>query len=90
MGDETLEVEVLSLFVAEVERLMRQMENATDGAMRRERLQALIGAARNAGAARLAQTARLMETNVAAGEVDLEVLRVVVADTLAFVRQSGI
>ena len=54
-GSASLQVEVLSLFVAEVERLMRQVEDAPDPQLRGDRLRALIGVARNTGAALIAQ-----------------------------------
>ncbi len=53
-GDASLQVEVLALFVAEAERLMRQVEDAADPQVRGDRLRALIGLARNIGAAKLA------------------------------------
>ena len=39
-GNASLQVEVLALFVAEVERLMRQVEDAPDPQVRAERLRA--------------------------------------------------
>ena len=61
-GNPSLQVEVLALFVAEAERLMRQVEDAPDPQVRAERLRALIGLARNTGAALIAQEARALET----------------------------
>ena len=52
MGDAAMQVEVLALFVAEAERLMRQVEDAPDAEVRADRLHAMIGLARNVGAAR--------------------------------------
>jgi HPt (histidine-containing phosphotransfer) domain-containing protein len=90
MGDESLQIEVLSLFATEVERLLQQAESAADPAVRVDRLHALAGVARDVGAARLAQAARLAETDIADGPHDFETLRAAIAETLAFVRQSGI
>jgi hypothetical protein len=90
MGDRALQVEVLALFVAELERLMHQVERAEDRQVRGDRLRAMIGLARNVGAARLAQTARLLEAQIANEDVDFEPLRAAVSETLEFVRQSGV
>lgn len=90
MGDRAIRLEVLALFVAEAERLMTQVEEAEDPQVRAERLRALIGSARNVGAARLAQAARLLETHIGDDEPDLGALRAALADTLAFVRQTGV
>jgi HPt (histidine-containing phosphotransfer) domain-containing protein len=89
-GNAALQVEVLALFVAEVERLMRQVEDAPDPQMRGDRLRALTGLARNTGAAMLAQAARSLETQIATESPDLAPLRKAVADTVAYVRQAGI
>jgi HPt (histidine-containing phosphotransfer) domain-containing protein len=90
MGDPSLEVEVLALFVAEAERLMRQVENAPNAEIRGDRLHAMIGLSRNIGAVRLAQAAREVETQITADQPDLEPLRTAVAETLAYLRQSNI
>lgn len=89
-GDAALQVEVLALFTAEVERLMRQVEDAPDPQTRNDRLRALIAVSRNTGASRLAQEARGLETQIAEESPDLTALRRAVAETLAYVRQSGI
>ena len=88
MGDRSLQVEVLSLFVAEVERLMQQVDEAKDPAMRGDRLRGLIAVARNTGAVRLAQEARAIETKIATETPDLEPLRAAVGEAVAFVRRS--
>jgi HPt (histidine-containing phosphotransfer) domain-containing protein len=88
-GDPKLQVEVLALFVAEVERLMNQIEDAPNPELRGERLRALIGLCRNTGASRLAHEARTLETQIAAEEPDMESLRVAVKDTLAHVRRAA-
>jgi HPt (histidine-containing phosphotransfer) domain-containing protein len=89
-GDAALQVEVLALFTAEVERLMQQVEDAPDPQTRSDRLRALSSAARNTGAAMLAQEARVLETQIAEETPDLEPLRQAVAQTVAYVRQAGI
>ena len=90
MGDGALQVEVLSLFVTEVERLMRQVEDAQDPHVRGDRLHAIIGLARNTGAVRLAQAARQLETEIAVENPDLAPLRAALSETLAYVHQAGI
>jgi HPt (histidine-containing phosphotransfer) domain-containing protein len=91
MGDTALRVEVLALFVAEVERLMRQLEDAPSPQVRTERLHAIAGVARNVGATRLAQTARMLAGHVGEEEAaDLTPVRAAAAETLAFVRASGV
>jgi hypothetical protein len=89
MGDRAHQVEVLALFVAEAERLMRQVEDAPAPQLRGDRLRALVALARNIGAMRLAHEARAVETHIGAAPPDLENLRAAVAETLAFVRRSG-
>lgn len=90
LGNASLQVEVLALFVAETERLMRQVEDAPSPQIREDRLRALIGVAKNTGAAFVVQQARALEKTITAEEVDLAPLRSAVADTLAYVRRSGI
>ena len=89
MGDPAHRLELLALFVVEAERLMRQIEEAADKKLMLERLQALAGSARNIGAVRLAQTARLLESHVGDEEPDLEPLRTAVAETLAYIRRTA-
>jgi hypothetical protein len=88
-GNPSLQVEVLALFMAEVERLMNQLEDAPNPQLRGERLRALIGLARNTGATLVAQQARAIEPQIATGNADLEPLRTAVADTLAYIRRAG-
>ena len=87
-GNPRLQVEVLSLFLTEVERLMRQVEDAPDPQLRAERLRALAGVARNTGAVLIAQQARALETEIAAEHPDLTPLRDAVAETFAFIRRT--
>src|SRR5436853_4403780 len=82
-GNSSLQVEVLSLFVAEVERLMRQVEDAPDPQLRGDRLRALFGVARNIGATMVAQEARTLETQIAAENPDLTPLRKAIEETVA-------
>jgi hypothetical protein len=89
-GDAALQVEVLALFATEVERLMRQVDDAPDPQTRNDRLRALIAVSRNTGASRLAHQARGLETQIAGESPDLAPLRQAVAETLAYVRQAGI
>lgn len=89
-NDASLQVEVLALFVAEVERLMRQVEDAADPQERGDRLRAMIALARNTGAAKLAHEARELETQIAAEAPPLGPLKDAVSETLAYVRQTGI
>jgi hypothetical protein len=88
-GDQTMQVEVLALFVAEAERLMRQLETASDGQVRRERLHALIGLARNTGAILVGQAARASEANIAGESPDFAPLRSALDETLAYIRRGG-
>lgn len=90
MGDRSVRIEVLTLFIAEAERLMNQVEEAGDPQIRAERLRALAVAARNVGATRLVQSARVTETQIGDAEPDLGPLRATYAETLAFVRQAGV
>jgi hypothetical protein len=89
MGDVSLQVEVLSLFVAEAERLMRQIEDAPTAELRTDRIQAMISVARNVGAERVTQAARVCEKQISPDEQSLEPLRTALAETLAYVRQTG-
>lgn len=88
-GNASLQVEVLSLFVNEVERLMRQVEDAQDPQMRAERLRALAGVARNTGAMRVADAARAAEMHITDGAPELTPLRDALAETLALIKRSG-
>jgi hypothetical protein len=88
-GNASLQVEVLSLFTTEVERLMRQVEDAADQQLRGDRLRALIGVARNTGATLIAQEARTLETQIATETPDLAPLKQAIAETLAFIRRTA-
>ena len=85
LGDPTLEIEILALFSAELERLLRQLQEADTNHMRGERLRAIIALARNTGAARLLRDARLAEAHLASGDADLAKLADTAAETLAYV-----
>ena len=88
-GDPALQIEVLALFVAEAERLMRQVEDSEDAQLRGDRLRALVALARNTGALRLAHQARAMEKEISLDTVDLSPLRDAVTEAVAFVRRAG-
>jgi HPt (histidine-containing phosphotransfer) domain-containing protein len=88
-GDPAFQVEVLSLFIAEAERLVRQIEEASNAPLRKDRLRAMEGLARNIGAVRLAQTARALEPEMASEEPNLEPLHAALAETLTYVRSGG-
>jgi hypothetical protein len=89
-GDERMQVEVLALFATEVERLLRQIEDAPDGQVRGDRLRALIGLARTTGATLLVQQARSLEVRIAGENPDLAPLRDAIDQTIAYVRRAGI
>ncbi len=88
LGDPALEVEILALFSAELERLMRQLAEVDTNRKRAERVSAIVALARGAGAARLLHDARLAEAHLAAGDADLQRLHDTAAQTLAQV--SGV
>ena len=88
LGNPAFEVEVLALFSAELERLLRQLDEAGDKHVQAERLKAIIALARNTGASRLLHEARLTETRLASGAADFASLRQAAAETLAYVRHA--
>lgn len=92
MGSEALQVEKLSLFVAEVERLLRQVDIARDEQTRESRLLAIAGAARNVGALRLAQVARTaaVEAITSADPIDLAPVSHAVDEVIAYIRRAGV
>lgn len=92
MDQAGLQVEMLSLFVTEVERLLDQAERAEEPQLRADRVGAIAGLARNIGAAHLAQVARnlaLPPQTPNAEPVDLSPLRAAVGTTVAFIRRDG-
>jgi hypothetical protein len=84
LGDESLRIELLALFATEVDRLLRQVEAAPSAQVRSDRLLAVIALSRSVGAVRLAESARLLQSQGAGDAADLEPLRAAVAETLAF------
>lgn len=88
-GDGTLKTEVLALFVVEVERLLRQIEDASDPQVRADRLAALSGAARNIGALRLTGAVQGVQTQITADAPNLESLRQAVQATIAYIGRYG-
>ena len=85
MGDPRLKLELVALFILELERLMAQVGAAPDAKARGERLQAVVALARSIGASRLALAAQRAEAQV---EPDLHALANIVAETIAFVRDA--
>ena len=85
-----LEVEILALFVAEAERLLRQVESADDPQIRGDRLRAMIALARHTGAMRLAHVARTLEMEILPTEPDLRPLREALAETIAYINGTGV
>ncbi|MBZ8134734.1 Hpt domain-containing protein [Afifella sp. IM 167] len=83
MGDAELQREILSLFVAEAERLLRQVHEAKDPVKRAERVHALKGLARNVGAERLALAASDAQAEAARPEGDLSDLGMAVEEVIA-------
>jgi HPt (histidine-containing phosphotransfer) domain-containing protein len=94
MGDEALRIEVLSLFIAEAERLLAQVEEAPDDLVRASRLQAMANLARNVGAARLADLCRVMQARAERGEAgwdaELDRLRAAVDQVLDHLRTRAL
>ena len=93
MDDAGLQVEMLSLFVAEVERLLAQAERADNPQLRADRIGAIASLARNVGAVQLGQVARGMAQSADPaspdGAGDLSALRSAVMTTVAFIRRDG-
>lgn len=83
MNDPDLEVEILSLFITEAERLMRQIEATDNPAKRVERFHALKGLARNVGAQKLAAIAASLEEGDSA---DIQVIRSAVENVVAYIK----
>lgn len=88
MDNARLQIERLSLFVAEAERLLRQVEEASNETIRKDRLQALVTLARNIGATRLAELSRRIVAMPEIGEDELGELRRTVRDVIAYVQQT--
>jgi transposase len=89
-GDARMQVEVLALFATELERLLRQIEDAADAQIRGDRLRAMIGLARTTGATLLVQQARALEVKITGENPDLTPLRDAIDQTLAYIRRAGI
>ena len=85
MNDPDLETEILSLFVTEAERLIRQIEGTKDVRTRMERIHAIRGLARNVGAQRLAMIAAVAEN---CDETDIRNIRLAVDTVVAYIRTS--
>lgn len=88
LGDPAMRVELLALFIAEAERLMRQIEAAPDELLT-ERVAAMAALARGIGATRLRHSAHALQLQIIRGEAELGPLRGVVDDTLAYLRRAS-
>lgn len=82
MNDPDLEVEILSLFIAEAERLLRQMEETESTTKRLERFHAIKGLARNVGALKLAKIADSLEDG---SSDDIREIRLAVENVIAYI-----
>jgi len=82
MNDPALEVEILSLFINEAERLVRQIEETANVAKRVERFHALKGLARNVGALKLAMIAASLENG---DSDDVQEIRRAVENVIAYI-----
>jgi HPt (histidine-containing phosphotransfer) domain-containing protein len=89
MGSDAHRTEILSLFVAEVERLLQQVERARDAQTRRSRLQAIQSLCRNVGAANLGETVRKMTAEPDSLAADLDPLRTAVEEVVAHIARLG-
>lgn len=85
MNDPDLEVEILSLFITEVERLMRQIEETDSPAKRVERFHAVTGLARNVGAQELAVIAAGLERG---DSDDIRSIRSAVENVIAYIKTA--
>jgi len=85
MNDPDLEVEILSLFITEVERLVKQVEETENTAKRLERFHAIKGLARNIGAQKLAMIAASAENGDGG---DIQQIRSAVENVIAYIKTS--
>lgn len=85
MSDPDLEVEILSLFITEAERLMSQIEQTQNAAKRLERFHAVKGLASNVGAKKLAGIMASLKTGDAG---DVAHARAAVDQVIAYIRTS--
>ena len=90
MGDPRVKVELLALFMLEVERLMTQATAESDAVVRSDRLHAMGALAQGIGAMRLARAARTAWEQIGAAEPDLQPVAEAVEETLALVRSSAV
>ena len=89
MGSEAHRREILSLFVAEVERLLQQVERARDAQIRNDRLQAILSLSRSVGAAQLGQVVEKIAAEPDPVAANLEALRTAVEDVVAYIGRLG-
>lgn len=88
MDDQRLQIEILALFSAEAERLLRQAEEASDPGVRRDRISALGTLARGVGAGKLAAEAARV-AGAAGDHHDLASIRRGVAEVLSHIAAQG-
>jgi len=82
MNDPDLEVEILSLFINEAERLIRQIDETESTAKRLERFHAIRGLASNIGAEKLAKIAATRQNG---DDDDVKEIRTAVANVIAYI-----
>ena len=85
MDDPDLEVEILSLFINEAERLLRQIEEAEDVGKCIDRFHAMKGLARNIGAQKLALICGTLENG---DSEDIREVRTAVENVIAYIRTA--
>ncbi len=82
MNDPDLEVEILSLFINEAERLIRQIGETESAAKRLERFHAIRGLASNIGAEKLAKIAATRQNG---DDDDVNEIRTAVDNVIAYI-----
>ena len=87
-GNAAMQTERLALFMTEAERLMTQIEAATDLEVRTERVRALSGLSRSVGAVRVAHEAKAVEALVDEEAPDLSALREALTATFLYLTRS--
>lgn len=87
-GNAAMQTERLALFMTEAERLMTQIETATDLAIRTERVRALSGLSRSVGAVRVAHEAKVLEALTEEEAPDLAALREALTATFLYLTRS--
>ena len=85
MDDPDLEVEILSLFINEAERLIRQIDETESSAKRLERFHAIRGLASNIGAEKLAKIAATRQNGDAE---DVREIKTAVDNVIAYITSA--